>query len=137
MTTTAQIVAFYAVIAVVVILLRLFANSFVSRVAFSWMGPVPKDGETWATYQWRWAVYSFDWLIQILVLFGVVNGVLVLFPQTQDHQLLFAFYFGLALGLGTAFVAFLAFLCKAAKAHLLGPNPTYALPPPLEGHIDV
>ena len=84
-----------------------------------------------------WAVYSFDWLIQILVLFGVVNGVLVLFPQTQDHHLLFAFYFGLVVGLGTALVAFLAFLCKATKAHLLGPNPTYALPAPLEGHIDV
>jgi len=128
MNTTAQILALYGVIAVVVVLLRVFANSFVSQVAFSWMGPAPKDEESWAAYQWRWAVYAFDWLIQILVLFALVNGVLVFFPQTQEHQLLWAFQFGLALGLGMALLAFAAFLAKAAKAHFLGPNPKYALP---------
>jgi hypothetical protein len=127
MNTTAQILALYGVIAVVVVLLRVFANSFVSRVAFSWMGPAPKEGENWATYQWRWAVYSFDWLIQVLVLFAVVNGVLFYFPQTQEYQLLWAFQFALALGLGMALLAFVAFLVKAAKAHLLGPNPKHAL----------
>src|SRR6267142_2173371 len=135
MNTTAQILALYGVIAAVVVLLRVFANSFVSRVAFSWMGPAHKDGENWAAYQWRWAVYSFDWLIQILVLFALVNGVLVLFPQTQEHQLLWVLQFGLALGLGMALLAFVAFLVKAAKAYLFGPNPTYALPTQFNGGI--
>ena len=128
MDTTAQILALYGVIAVVVVLLRLFANSFVSRVAFSWMGPVPKNGESWAVYQWRWAVYSLDWLIQILVLFVLLNGLLVLLPETQEHQWLSAFYFGLALGMGMALLAFVAFLLKATKARFFGPNPRYALP---------
>jgi len=51
-----RVVVLYAAIAAVVVVLRLFANSFVSRVAFSWMGPKPAEGETWAAYQWRWAL---------------------------------------------------------------------------------
>ena len=65
MSPTAQILVFYGLIAVMVVLLRVFANSFVGRVAFSWRGPAPRNGESWAVYQWRWAVYSFDWLIQV------------------------------------------------------------------------
>jgi hypothetical protein len=67
-----------------------------------------------------------------------VNGVLVLFPLSQEYQLLWALQFGLALGLGMALLAFIAFLSKAGKAHFFGPNPTYQLPPEVEGaHIDV
>ena len=128
MNPTTQILVFYAAIAVVVFLLRVFANTFVSRVAFSWMGPRPNDGENWATYQWRWATYSFDWLIQVVVLFVLVNGALILFPQTQEFQVLWALQFGLALGLAMALLAFVAFVAKAIKARFLGPNPKYELP---------
>jgi hypothetical protein len=125
-----KIVIFYAVIGVALFLLRVFANTLVGRIAFSWMGPVPAEGEPWAAYQLRWAVYSLDWLVQVAVLFAVVNGVLMLFPETQRYQLLWAFQFALALGLGMALLASVAFLFKSAKAHYLGPNPTWQ--PPIE-----
>lgn len=124
-----KVLEFYAVIGAVVILLRLFSNSFVSRVAFSWLGPKPAVDETWAAYQWRWAVYSLGWLIQIMLLFALVNGVLIAFPQIQQHQLLLAFQFGLTLGLGMALLAFVAFVARAAKARFFGPNPTHKSPP--------
>jgi hypothetical protein len=133
MNPTTRILVFYGAIAVVVSLLRVFANTFVSRVAFSWMGPKPNAGENWAAYQWRWAVYSFDWLVQMVGLFVLVNGALVLFPQTQQHQLLWVFQFALALGLGMALLAFVAFVAKAAKAHFFGPNPQHELPSQPQG----
>lgn len=120
-----KVLVFYAAVAAVVVILRLFANSFVGRVTFSWMGPKPQKGETWATYQWRWAMYSLDWLIQVMVLFALVNGVLIALPQAREHQLLRVFQFGLTLGLGMALLAFLAFVARAAKARFLGPNPAY------------
>jgi hypothetical protein len=87
------------------------------------MGPKPATGESWAAYQWRWAVYSLDWLIQIVVLLTLLNGVLIAFPQSQEHQSLRAFQFGLTLGLGMALLAFFAFAARAVKARFFGPNP--------------
>jgi len=97
------------------------------------MGPKPAEGEPWAAYQWRWAVYSFDWLIQVMVLFALVNGAMMAFPQMGEHQLLRAFQFGLTLGLGMALLAFLAFVARAAKARFVGPNPTYKPLSPSDG----
>ena len=130
-----RVFVFYATIAAAVIVLRVFANSFVSRVAFSWMGPKRAEGETCSAYQWRWAVYSLDWLIQIMVVFALVSGVIVAFPQTQEHQLLRAFQFGLTLGFGMALLAFLAFIARAAKARFFGPNPTYKSLSPADHQI--
>lgn len=134
--STGQIVGVYAVIGVVLLLIRLVAHTVIGRIAFSWIGPVPAIGELWSRYQWRWAAYSLDWLIQIAVLFGILNAAFIFYPETQQYQLLFAFQFALALGLGMAFLACVAFLIKSAKAHLLGPNPAYVPPPEMEMGID-
>jgi hypothetical protein len=123
--STATILGIYALIAVVLVVLRQLPGSVVSSIAFSWMGPIPSHGETWAKYQVRWAVYSLDWLIQIVALFAIVNGALWLIPKSQEIQLIWAFQFALAIGLAMAVVAFVAFLVKAAKAHYIGPNPTF------------
>jgi hypothetical protein len=134
--SAAQIIGVYAVIGLVLFLVRLLAHTLVDRIAFSWMGPIPAIGELWSTYQWRWATYSLDWLIQITVLFGCLNALFMLYPETQQYQLLFAFQFALALGLGMALLACVGFLIRCAKARFLGPNPAFAPPPEMETGID-
>lgn len=106
-------------------LLRLFPRSSVARIAFSWFGPVPRDGESWAKYQLRWAFYSLDWLSQIAVLFAALFGAVYLWPSFAEHQLFQVAGFALSLAGVTALVAALAFLTKAGKARYLGPNPVY------------
>lgn len=108
----------------VIWLLRLFPQSTLSRFAFSWFGPLPSDGESWAKYQLRWAIYSFDWFAQISVLLAALYGAPFVWPSVMDYQIYSVFAtFALPIGAATALCAVLIFLAKAAKARLFGPNP--------------
>jgi hypothetical protein len=121
-----RIVFFGAALLAAIWVLSLFPRSTVTRIAFSWIGPVPLEGETWAKYQLRWAFYALDWLGQIVFLFAVLYGAAYFYPSIEEHQAFLVFAtFALPIAGGMALVATLAFLLKAAKARYVGPNPVY------------
>ena len=121
-----RIVAFYIALFAVIWALSLFPRSTVARMAFSWFGPVPREGESWARYQLRWAFYALDWLGQIALLFALFYGAAYFYPPVGEHELFLVFAaLALPIGGGMAVLAMAAFLVKAAKARYIGPNPVY------------
>lgn len=128
------ILAFWAVVFAVLFALRHSPDSALARAAFTWLGPLPSSGESWAKFQFRWAVYSFSWLCQfcfaltVLVLLG--NYVQSIGSSTWFQ----VFFFALPFGAGIALFALVGFLFKAAKARFFGPNPKWAQPQE-ESHV--
>ncbi len=121
-----RIIAFWVAIYAGFWLLSLYPRNIVSRIAFSWFGPVPHEGESWARYQLRWAFYALDWLGQIAFLFALLYGAAYLYPGIEKHELFLAFAaLGLPIGAGMALLAAISFSIKAAKARYVGPNPVY------------
>ena len=113
-------------------LLRRNPQNVISRAAFAWIGPRPIFGESWASFQLRWASYSFGWLCQFSVALSALLVVASYFPAVGDEAWLRVALFALSLGVGVAVLAMLGFLVKAGKAHWLGPNPTYPESPSIE-----
>jgi hypothetical protein len=115
---------FYACIAAVLFLLRLFPRSALSRLAFAWLGPAPRPGEYKSHYLWRWAGYAFAWFCQLLTV------QLAAFYFSQSHQSLVEtflfqalFWFSIPmLGL-VAFAGAVVAAVTATKTQLFGPNP--------------
>lgn len=121
-----RIVFFGAVLFATIWVLSLFPRSIITRIAFSWIGPVPREGETWGQYQLRWAFYALDWFGQIVFIFALLYGAAYFYPGVEDHQWFLVYAaFALPIAGGMALLATVAFLLKAAKARYIGPNPVY------------
>ena len=115
---------FYACIAAALFLLRLFPRSALSRLAFTWLGPVPRSREYKSHYLWRWTGYAFAWFCQLLA----VQLAAVYFSQSHQSfagtflfQALFWFSIPM-LGL-VAFAGAVVAAVTALKLQLFGPNP--------------
>lgn len=123
----------------VLLALRFFARTPVGRIAFSWLGPRPFREESWANYQFRWAIYSVDWLMQIILVSLILGGTIYYFPQLKGDTFPMAMAFALFIAGVMAVVAFCAFLVRSVKARFVGPNPIYTpeLLPSEERRIDV
>jgi hypothetical protein len=106
-------------------LLRLRPNSLVSRTAFSWFGPRPLSGESWARYQLRWSLYSLGWFLQFTAVFSVLVFAAARWKLVELEGFFGVLIFGLPFGIAMAALAALGFALRAAKAHIAGPNPTY------------
>lgn len=121
-----KLFCFWAVVGAFAVYLRLRPASSVARAALTWIGPFPIAGELWARFQWRWAFYSLGWLIQLLF---VMSAIFLFFMQDsgayERHIWLQVVWLGLPLAAGVALLAFLGFLCSAAKAKIIGPNPAF------------
>jgi hypothetical protein len=106
-------------------LLRRNPESIASHIAFSWIGPLPNDGESWVKFQLRWASYSFNWLVQFSVVLSVFFIAVAYFPAIQEELWFKVPVFALPLGAAMALLATIGFLVKAAKARWYGPNPKF------------
>jgi len=67
-----KLVIFYVAAYALILVLRSRSHSSLAKAAFTWMGPRPIIGDSWARYQLRWALYSLGWLAQIGV--TSING---------------------------------------------------------------
>lgn len=123
-----SIIAFWAVVFLVLVVLRCWPGNVIARAAFMWFGPLPKQAETWAQFQFRWAIYSFSWLCQCCFLLTVLWLSALWFPGVDSATWFQVAFFALPLGAGAALLAVVGFLIKAAKARLIGPNPTWTNP---------
>jgi len=123
-----KILAFWVAVYSLLWFFKLRPNSIVTRAAFTWFGPIPVPGQSWSSFQLRWAIYSFGWLCQIAVAFSILFVVAARYPRAPDSIWFQVPMFALPLGAGMAALASIGFLVKAAKARFFGPNPVCPLP---------
>lgn len=122
--STSGIALFWGCFYVALLVLWRHPRSSVSRIAFTWIGPLPQVGETWAHFQLRWCAYSLSWLMHLCAGLSLTWVIGRWFPALETVVIGGLFVFTLAAA--TAAAAALGFLVKAGKAKLLGPNPVFA-----------
>ena len=101
-------------------------NNVFVRTALTWLGPFPTPNESWASFQLRWAAYSFRWLVEFALAFAALWFLVSRAPEVYSYTLFQLFWFALPIGIGIALFASVGFLMKSAKAHYFGPNPVIA-----------
>lgn len=124
-----KILLLLVAIFVVLAWLKRRPQSMAARFAVTWFGPIPGERESWASFQFRWALYALKWFAGFAVVFGLVVAAGMRFPEVVDHLgLLALFAFVLPLAACMALIAAVGFLLKAANARFLGPNPLWIAP---------
>ena len=118
-----NILIFWMLVYIALWLLKRNPHSVISRAVFTWIGPLPNAGESWAQFQLRWAAYSFGWLCQFSLILTVIFVLALYFPSFPEEIWFKVLLFALPLGAGVGLLATVGFLFKAAKAYLFGPNP--------------
>ncbi len=122
MTFFWKLVTFWAVVAGSLFILRRNSRRKLSQIAFSWHGPFPRHGESYAHFMLRWATYSgkfvaaFGLVLLVFTLSGLAN---VLADSSYISAL---FTFAIPLGSGMALLAAVGFLIKAPWFHFVGPS---------------
>lgn len=107
-------------------LLARFPDSQLSRLAYTWYGPVPFVGELRSGYLWRWCRCALIWLTQILVL--ILCGLVALRfnPKLIEFGIFHAtFLFALPILAGMALLGAAIAGLASWKARFLGPNPAF------------
>jgi hypothetical protein len=103
-----------------------FPNSHISRIAFSWHGPIPKFGELKSHYLLRWCLYALGWLAQVAFLFACGYFAVWVHPPLAETVPFLVFWaFALPLFGGIALLGALIAAASALKAKAIGPNPTF------------
>ena len=120
-----KILIFWLIVYALIWILRRNPESKISHFAFSWIGPEPHVGEIYSSFQIRWAIYSFCWLCQFMVVLSVLFLLAKNFPAMQEQAWFKVLLFALPFGIGIATLAMIGFLLKAGKAHWFGPNPSF------------
>lgn len=120
----AKIVGFVIVELVLLALLYAFPRSGAARLAFTWYGPFPADGETYAHYRVRRALWVFTLFCQLFIIVVAGAWAIRTHPSLQGTWL----EHGLMVLSGAGWVVLgciLWYLATAAKAAVFGPNPSY------------
>ena len=122
---TEHILIFFLFLRALLWLLHRYPQSIVSRVAFSWIGPLPIEQELFAHFQLRWAIFSFGWLCHFAIAIAFFFMIGTHFPNQAEQIWFNVVLFAAPLGLGVAVLATVGFLIKAGKAYWFGPNPRF------------
>src|SRR5258708_651517 len=107
-----SILIFWIAVYALLWFLRRNPHNVVSRAAFTWIGPRPVVGETLASFQLRWASYSFGWLCQFAVALSALLVLASYFSAVSEHTWFRVLLFALPFGIGVAVLATLGFLLK-------------------------
>ena len=117
------IIQFFIFTAIGSLLLRRNSGSRASKIAFTWLGPLPTTGESWTSFQFRWAKFSFSFVAIFSAVFSLLGFYAWAFPSPDAPTVFFVLGFASAIGFGMAIVSSLFFSFKALKAIWFGPNP--------------
>ena len=123
-----KIAVFWLCVYLAVWVLRRRPNSAISRLAFSWQGPFPIDGELKSSYYRRKAAFALGWLMQILAAAAIL-ALIVMYASPKSDSISLAIMviaFALTIGLGMAVLGALLAVLTSLKALLLGPDPTFS-----------
>lgn len=126
MPFSVKLAIFWAIVFATIRMLSRYPNSHLARIAFSWHGRIPEQGELKSHFLFRWFLYALMWLAQIAFVFacGYVAG-WVHPPLAGTTPFLVFFIFALLLLGGMALLGALIAGISALKAKTLGPNPTF------------
>ena len=129
----AKIAVFWVCVYVARWLLRRHPNSAISKLAFSWHGPFPAEGELKSSYYRRKAMFALGWLVQIAALLALVMYTMPRSKSIETPMMLAMF--ALTIGFGMAALGALLAALASFKARWLGPNPAFSLRRP-EHEVD-
>ena len=114
----------WAVIYAVTFMMARKPGRILARAATTWFGPEPVSGELSSRFQMRRARYAFGWLCHLSTAMTLFLVVMEYFPAAQANNWFMIPIFALPIAIGMALLALLGFLFMAAKARLIGPDPT-------------
>jgi magnesium-transporting ATPase (P-type) len=111
-----KLIIFWLVIFAIGYLLRRFPDSTISRIAFSWHGPSPKDKETLGHYMMRWGLFAFKHgaIIAIIFIVGIYIGEAINPDIYENTYFQVVFLFGLPILLAMAILGGVGCLIKSA-----------------------
>ncbi|MFZ6814753.1 hypothetical protein ACO0K3_09825 [Undibacterium sp. Rencai35W] len=126
MRSEVKIIIFWLIVGLMVWALKKAPTSVAAKMAFSWNGPFPQEGELKSSYYRRKTLFALGWFVQIIFVALLLFIVTWIFPAiVQAETFLFVACFALTIGLGMAALgALLAFLTYL-KAKVIGPNNTF------------
>lgn len=123
-----KIALFWVIVFIGVTILRRHPHSLISRVAFTWNGPMPIIGEPRSTYNVRRAFFALKWLFVLLLIASLVFGAAAISTTiSESESFMIVSLFVFTIGIGMATLGFILALLGAAKARFIGPNPEFNL----------
>ena len=122
-----KIIIFYLVIFILLKLLLKFSDSKLSFLAFTWLGPLPTEGEFLSSFKLRKVAYAFSWLLQFLFAICLLLVISHFYENIDTTNVYLLFIFGIGLGLGISFFATLGFLLSWLKTVVIGGNPQFEI----------
>ena len=125
-----KLAAFWLCVRAILWLLKRRPDSIISRLAFSWQGPYPREGELKSSYYRRKSLFALGWLAQIVTAAALVALAMRAMPWSEavDMSIMVA-AFTLTIGIGMAALGALLAALASVKASLLGPDPAFSSAP--------
>ncbi len=87
-----DIAVFWAVVLVGICVLARFPQSWLGRVLFARLGPLPLRGEPRSRYLLRWALYAAGWFAQAIVVLAIGAVALRLQPWLAESLYFLVFW---------------------------------------------
>lgn len=79
-----EIAMFWVLVLAGICVLARFPQSFVGRLLFARLGPLPLRGELRSRYMLRWAVHASGWFVQAVLVLGIGALALQLQPGLAE-----------------------------------------------------
>jgi hypothetical protein len=125
MSFYAKLFVFWIVVHIVYRLALRYPGSRLSRIAFSWHGPVPHHGELKSHFLARRCAHALAWLSQILFVFACGYCISFWFPSVAETTPFLVVWFVVSLLGGMALLGAAIAACASLKARYFGPDPTF------------
>jgi len=125
----AKLALFWLAVQVGLRLLRAAPGSLLSRLAFTWFGPVPREGERRSDFLLRNACFALGWLMQVTIVAALMVLLGEAVPALAANDVFFGLCgFAISIGAGMALLGALLAALGALKARTLGPDHVWRAP---------
>ena len=88
----ANIAVFWIVVLAGIVVLARFPHTWLGRVLFTRLGPLPVRGESRSRYLLRWAAYASGWFVQAVLVLGIGAVALQLHPWLAESLYFLVFW---------------------------------------------
>ena len=87
-----DIAVFWAVVLAGICVLARFPESWLGRILFARLGPLPIGGEPRSRYLLRWAFFGVGWFVQAILVLGIGAAALRLEPWLAESLYFLVFW---------------------------------------------
>jgi len=87
-----EIAVFWAVVLAGICLLARFPESWLGRILFARLGPLPIRGELRSRYLLRWGIFGWGWFVQAILVLAIGAAALRLQPWLAESLYFLVFW---------------------------------------------